>query len=213
MSEPATFFRRCSNCKKAIALGAKYFVCSISSCQRVRSPIQFCSPDCFEVHNEIERHKDGWAVEKKAPLTLEEEPAMTETEKKAGAEDDVMIVVSRVKDFIKQKSGGMNTSGEIVGALSDIVKGLCDQAIESAKKDGRKTVLARDVPRPAASGGDVLVVVSRLKSYISSKGELRTSDEVLPVLSEEVRRLSSAAIDNAKKDGRKTVMGRDFSVA
>jgi histone H3/H4 len=31
------------------------------------------------------------------------------------------------------------------------------------------------------------------------------------VLSEEVRRLSSAAIDNAKKDGRKTVMGRDFS--
>jgi histone H3/H4 len=209
MSEPATFFRRCSNCKKPIALGAKYFVCSVSTCQRVRSPIQFCSPDCFEVHNEIERHKDGWALEKKAPLTLEEEP-MTETESKAGGEDEVLIVVSRVKDYIKAQSGGMNTSSEIVGALSDIVKSLTDQAIESAKKDGRKTVLGRDVPRPGASGGDVLVVVSRLKAYISGKSQMRTSDEVLPVLSEEIRRLSVAAIERAKKDGRKTVMGRDF---
>lgn len=215
--ESATFFRRCSNCKKPIALGAKYFICSVTTCQRIRSPIQFCSPDCFEVHNEVERHKDGWAVEQKAPLTLEEQP-MTENnatentaDKKAGAEDDVLIVVSRVKDFIKQKSNGMNTSGEIVGALSESVKRLVDAAIESAKKDGRKTVMGRDVPRPAATGGDVLVVVSRLKSYISAKSEMRTSDEVLPVISEEIRRLSLAAIEAARKDGRKTVMGRDFA--
>jgi histone H3/H4 len=223
MNEPAVFYRRCSNCKKPIALGAKFWVCSVSSCQRVRSPIQFCSPDCFEVHNEVERHKDGWALERIAPMTpdAEEQQAsqerrMTTTEKdsdKGGGGDDVLVVVSRVKDFIKQKSNGMNTSAEIVPALSTSVKQLADAAIDAAKKDGRKTVMGRDIPRPGASGGDVLVVVSRLKSYIAEKGDMRTSDEVLPVISEEIRRLSLAAIENARKDGRKTVMGRDFTVA
>jgi histone H3/H4 len=240
MIAAATFFRRCSNCKKEIALGAKYFICSVSTCQRQRAPIQFCSPDCFEVHNEVERHKDGWAVEQKAPLVAEpESPAPASAPKSATpkapahptaftpsvitrtvttrnqentmSEDETLIVVSRVKDHIKQSSGGMNTSEQIVSVLTDNVRKLADEGIENAKKANRKTVMGRDIPRPAASGdGDTLVVVSRLKSYISTKGDMRTSDEVLPVISDEIRRLCAAAVEAAKKDGRKTVMGRDF---
>ena len=66
MTEPG-FWRRCSNCKSEIALGARYWICSVTTCQRVRAPIQFCKPDCWAVHNEIENHRDGWAVEKTAP--------------------------------------------------------------------------------------------------------------------------------------------------
>jgi len=60
-------------------------------------------------------------------------------------EKEVLIVVSKLKTYIKDKSG-MNSSGGVAGTLSDQVRALCDQAIENAKKDGRKTVMERDVP-------------------------------------------------------------------
>src|SRR5688572_9174844 len=79
MTEPAraeqAFWRRCSNCKSPIALGGKYWICSVSTCQRVRAPIQFCKPDCWAVHNEVENHRDGWAIEKVAPKTVDEPDA------------------------------------------------------------------------------------------------------------------------------------------
>ena len=56
---------------------------------------------------------------------------------------------------------------------------------------------------------EVLVVVSRLKEHIQQKGGLRTSDEVASVLSDHLRKVADAAVDNAKKDGRKTVLARD----
>lgn len=60
-------------------------------------------------------------------------------------EKEVLIVVSKLKTYIKDKSG-MNSSGGVAGTLSDQVRALCDQAIENARKDGRKTVMERDVP-------------------------------------------------------------------
>jgi histone H3/H4 len=38
----------------------------------------------------------------------------------------------------------MNTSGGAASTLSDAVRRLCDQAIERARADGRKTVMDRD---------------------------------------------------------------------
>src|SRR3954463_14074123 len=66
-----TSWRRCSNCKKDIAFGAKYSVCSVTSCSKMRAPVQFCSPDCWAVHNEVENHKDAWAVEQIAPKSAD----------------------------------------------------------------------------------------------------------------------------------------------
>ena len=60
---------------------------------------------------------------------------------------------------------------------------------------------------------EVLVVVSKLKSYIKGRSGMNTSDGVIPVLSDEIRRLCDRAIENATRDGRKTVMDRDFSSA
>ena len=69
-----------------------------------------------------------------------------ETENTAGNESgggETLIVASKLKNYIRAKSG-MNTSASVISALSDKVRGLCDQAIERAKQDGRKTVMDRD---------------------------------------------------------------------
>ncbi|HWP04892.1 MAG TPA: hypothetical protein VNN72_04085 [Polyangiaceae bacterium] len=68
-------------------------------------------------------------------------------EKAPAASGETLIVVSKLKAYIKGKSG-MNTSDGIVPVLSDLVRDICDRAIESARADGRKTVLDRDV-KPA----------------------------------------------------------------
>ena len=63
----------------------------------------------------------------------------------------------------------------------------------------------------AGSGKEVLIVVSKLKNYIRDKSGMNTSAAVADVLSEKIRMMADMAVENAKKDGRKTVMDRDFS--
>lgn len=60
-----------------------------------------------------------------------------------GEKHDVLIVATKLKNYIREHSG-MNTSSAVVQVLSDRVRQLCDQAIENAKKEGRKTVMDRD---------------------------------------------------------------------
>ncbi len=57
---------------------------------------------------------------------------------------EVLVVTSKVKKYIKDK-GGCNTSAETIDVLSKAVQALCDKGMESAKADGRKTVMARDI--------------------------------------------------------------------
>ena len=60
------------------------------------------------------------------------------------SEDLVLVVTSKVKKFIKEK-GEMNTSAATIEVLSKAVERLCLKGIESAKADGRKTVMDRDI--------------------------------------------------------------------
>jgi hypothetical protein len=59
---------------------------------------------------------------------------------------DVLVVISKLKLYIRAISG-MNTSDDVVGPLSDRLRLLCDDAVERARDDGRKTVMARDFRR------------------------------------------------------------------
>jgi hypothetical protein len=63
------------------------------------------------------------------------------------ADRDVLIVVSKMKKYIKDRSG-FNCSDAVAEALSDHVRAICDDAIRAAGQDERKTVLDRDVPKP-----------------------------------------------------------------
>ncbi len=58
-------------------------------------------------------------------------------------EQEVLVVVSKVKNYVRSKSD-MNTSGGVANKLSDILRHLCDEAIERARRDGRKTIMDRD---------------------------------------------------------------------
>ena len=116
------------------------------------------------------RHRDAWAEPMKAP-TLEafrreqqeeedretrstaRERAMSEEADKRrriiGANtseelpQDVLVVVSKLKAYVKARSG-MNTSDAVAEVLSSKIRKLCDAAIEVAHADGRKTLLDRD---------------------------------------------------------------------
>jgi len=62
---------------------------------------------------------------------------------------EALVVASKVKSYIREKSG-MNTSSAVIAVLSEQVRKLCDQAVENAKRDGRKTVMDRDFGAPAS---------------------------------------------------------------
>ena len=159
-------WRRCSACKEPIALGADHYVCSVSTCNRKRTGMVFCSVSCWEVHLPIANHREAWAIDAKAPATLDapDKPSpnpnpnpnrearrqvvSSPTTAKATprAAREVLIVASRLKDYVRM-STGFNTSDGVLDPLSDIIRRVADEAIESARRDGRMTVLDRDIPR------------------------------------------------------------------
>ena len=59
------------------------------------------------------------------------------------ADKEILVVVSKLKAYIRAKAG-MSTSANVAPALSEAIRSMCDEAIERAKGDGRKTVMDRD---------------------------------------------------------------------
>lgn len=172
-SGPQDFWRKCSTCKKPIAFGAKYYVCSVSTCNGLRTGYAFCSMQCFETHLPGARHKNAGAIEKIAP----NKPAVESTGSTSeGRASSTTRTPARI--LIKPPGPG----GATFGAASS----------------------STAVPK------EVLIIASRLKEYIQARSEFNTSASVMDVLSEQVRILCDRAIENARADGRKTVLDRDF---
>ncbi len=67
-----------------------------------------------------------------------------------------------------------------------------------------------DAPQTGDSKKETLVVASKLKAYIREKSGMNTSSAVMDIVSDRLRSMADQAIENAKRDGRKTVMDRDF---
>jgi hypothetical protein len=193
----------CTACRTEIAFGAKYFQCSVSTCNRARMRLVFCSVPCWDSHVATLRHRDAWAEDKIAPTqavwerelaseprepprpppvaprsaapvvrtpaavppppagapvrrVVGDPPASIAPPAAAGSaavhlndivDSDMLIVVSKLKKYIKDRSG-MNCSDAVADVLSDHIRNLCDDSIRAAGRDERKTVLDRDVPRP-----------------------------------------------------------------
>jgi hypothetical protein len=225
---------KCSACRRDIAFSSKYFQCSVSTCNRARTRLVFCSVPCWDSHVATLRHRDAWAEDKIAPsktawereladqpaeparappvsrpampppvvrpavqaplirpaqaspvaassapvaavapappparpaptsvapaapaaapapprrIVGEPPPAPAGVELQDVADRDMLIVMSKLKKYIKDRSG-MNCSDAVADVLSEHVRALCDDSIRAAGRDERKTVLERDVPRP-----------------------------------------------------------------
>lgn len=69
----------------------------------------------------------------------------TATTTSTSASGEILVVASKVKSYIRAKSG-FNTSASTITALSTEIRKLCDQAVENARGEGRKTVMDRDIP-------------------------------------------------------------------
>ncbi len=65
-------------------------------------------------------------------------------------------------------------------------------------------------PVSPVKSSEVLVIASRKKEYISEVSGMNTSASVMDVLSNHLRVVCERALENARADGRKTLMDRDF---
>jgi hypothetical protein len=153
-------WRRCSACKEPISFSATYWVCSVTTCNRARTALAFCSVECWEVHLPTAHHREAWAIERTAPASSGSPAAASPArEGRTGRRrlvrpggrapspvpDEVLIVASRLKEYVRARSG-FSTSDRVLAPLSEIVRRVCDQAMENAAREGRRTVLERDVP-------------------------------------------------------------------
>ncbi|HXH31371.1 MAG TPA: hypothetical protein VNJ01_11205 [Bacteriovoracaceae bacterium] len=150
-----TYWRKCGSCKKDIGWSSKYQVCSVSSCGK----FAFCSVDCWNQHNPVMNHKSAWAEERISPrkesALPDEQPQVRRIivgSKQAGtpaqgpaasAEAEILIVASKLKQYVKD-THDMNTSASVLEVLSTNVRRLVDRAAQSARSDGRKTIMDRD---------------------------------------------------------------------
>lgn len=172
-------WRRCSACKRDIPLGGVYWVCSVSTCNRSRTALVFCSVDCWEIHLPTERHRQAWAEERRAPA---------------------------VADAADAPSGPRAVAGMGAG------QGAPSRSAGPATGPGASRGSAGSVAAEAVSSPtDVLVVASKLKAYIREGSGFNTSDRVLLVLSDRLRRMCDEGIRNAKRAGRDTVLDRDVA--
>lgn len=57
--------------------------------------------------------------------------------------EETLIVVSKVKDYIKKK--GCQTAGDSIPALSKTVQDILDKAVERVRANNRQTVKPQDL--------------------------------------------------------------------
>ena len=123
-----------------------------------------------------------------------------------------LIVISKVKKFIKEKAD-MNTSSGFFEPLNNDILKACRDAMAHAQKLGRKTVMGKDFNLYVEKNdtAEALVVASKVKKMIKEEAGLSTSSQAIDQLTVRVQTVCLKAIENAQADKRKTVMDRDFT--
>ncbi len=184
-------FRYCSSCKKPIAFESTYFACSVSTCNRRRMALFFCSVPCWDAHLPEAHHREAWAEEKHAPTRAE-------------AERDESLAPPLPRSATVPLPPIRNLTSARVPAVAPA------PARPNPNPNPNPNPYPTLPPPPPDLPADVLVVVSKLKAYVRAASQMNTSDGVIDVLSDHLRRICDAAARVAARDGRKTVMDRDF---
>jgi hypothetical protein len=173
-------WRRCSSCKAPIGFGATHWVCNVTTCNQKRTGLVFCTVSCWDAHLSVVRHRESWALERRAPSELE-------WRREQAAAGEPARVLRLPAPAAPPRAAAPAAPRRILPA------------------GGQPTP-----PRDAEVPREVLIVASKLKAYVRARSGMNTSDAVLEPLSEAVRRLCDQAIRKAAAAERKTVLARDF---
>lgn len=166
--ETIDYWKKCSVCKKEIGFDQAYQVCDVSTCQSKRTGLTFCSIECWDSHLGFAHHRRAYAEERRSPTKgqylneLRAERAnptaahpkeasgarrivrSSPAAKPSGIKTETLVVVSKVKQLIREQAG-FNTSQCAIDALTEKVVRECLEGIEGARNAGRKTVMGRDI--------------------------------------------------------------------
>lgn len=147
---------------------------------------------CWDAHVPTMSHRPGvWAIEERAP-----EPAAVPPESPARA-----TASPPVERGVSPAGGGAPERRPTPVAAAAADRRSAPTAVAPER---------RIVPTPEPARDEVLIIASRLKEFVKEEADFNTSAEVLEVLSDLVRRETRDAIRNARAEGRRTVMARDF---
>lgn len=193
MAADADRWRRCSSCKAPIAFEATYWACNVSTCNRGRTALAFCSVSCWDAHLALVPHRESWAVERRAP-------SRAQWEREQAAE--------------RGASGAVSAAAPAPAAQT-APPAQAPSAPQAPASPGAQAAPRRILPPPAPARPDpvphdVLIVTSKLKAYVRARSGMNTSDRCVEPLSDAVRKLTDRAIEKARAEGRKTVLARDF---
>jgi hypothetical protein len=178
------YWKRCSSCKKEIPFSAMYYVCSVSTCKHPRKGFTFCSVPCWDSHLGDANHRESWAEEQRSP-----------SQKVFLQEQD------HAKEILNRQPQRKIVDNKIDQVKSSYSAGI--QTINDLRTDSDYNKLAKNIKT------ETLVVVSKVKQLILEQSGFKTSQCCIDALTIKVVEESLKAIENAKKAGRLTVMGRD----
>ena len=175
------YWRRCSTCKSKLNFNTDYWVCNVSTCNRKRTGLVFCTVECWDAHNPMMNHRESWAEERTAP-SKESVAASNETSSPSAA------VIS---------TSSTNAAPMTMGGSSSTQTRAVPQ---------RRMIGAGSGSEPR----EVLAVASKVKAYIKQKADMNTGASFMERISDVIRVTCDLAITEARQEGRKTVLDRDI---
>lgn len=208
---------RCSACRKDIGYSTVHWVCSVSTCNRSRTRLVFCSVACWDSHVATLRHRDAWAVEARSPTRAQWQAEQAQIDLGGSAPRPAAGAMASTG------SGSAGSAGPgAPAAPAASVEAVRRRVVEAATPAGMgaSAAAASGAPSGTAVGApsvtlsdeverEILVVVSKLKKYIRDRSGMNCSDAVAEVLSDHLRLLCDQSIRAAAADARKTVLDRD----
>jgi len=201
----AEAWMKCTECRTEIPYGATYWQCSVSTCNRSRMPLYFCSVVCWDSHLSVVRHRDAYAVDVKAPT----KDAWAREQADSAAQP-----APRAQLATPDRPGVQSTNP----APRPMPTAPAPAAVTTRRVIGDGSIASLAASTTAVDGSatmsdtfdrDMLIVISKLKKYIKDRSGFNCSDAVAEGLSDHVRAICDEAIRAAGRDERKTVLDRD----
>src|SRR3989441_654434 len=136
MDADASFWKRCSNCKTELPFAGMYWACNVSTCNRPRTALVFCSVSCWDAHVPTLRHRDAWAEERRSPTAAEcrllvEHDEEVEAERQAGSVDQDRLAAEE-----ETLPDDHRDDGDVAGIAHVAEAAAHDQPL--GRRDGRR---------------------------------------------------------------------------